>query len=162
MHRLIEQVALPDASVMFENIAKADGAGAELELDFRPDGPVSAHASYAYQHADQQPLGERLTNSPEHIATLSVTMRRRRTLQLTGLTRYESGRRTLSGPATSAYVRTDANVSWSPAKLRGAEIGVRVTNLFDVAYEVPGGVEHRQRVILQDGRVWSIRLTRRF
>lgn len=162
MHGLIDQDLLPDGSVTYKNLTKADGSGAELELDYRPDGPVSAHASYALQRADQRPLGERLTNSPAQIASLSITVRHRRRLQLTGLTRYESGRQTLTGPSTSAHVRTDANVSWSPAGLRGAELGVRVTNAFDVAYQVPGGAEHRQNAIPQDGRLWSIRLTRRF
>ncbi|MDP1890366.1 MAG: TonB-dependent receptor [Gemmatimonadaceae bacterium] len=162
MHRLIDQDLLPDGSVTYKNLTKADGAGVELELDFRPDGPVSAHASYAFQRADQQPLGERLTNSPVQVATLAVTARHRRALQLTGLTRYESGRQTLNGASTPAYVRTDANVTWSPAVLRGAQIGVRVTNAFNVLYEVPGAAEHLQNVIPQDGRAWSIRLTRRF
>jgi iron complex outermembrane receptor protein len=162
MHRLIDQDLLPDGSVTYKNLTKADGSGAELELVFRPDGPVSAHASYAFQRADQRPLGERLTNSPEQIATLSITARHRRGLQLTGLTRYESGRQTLRGPSTPAHVRTDANVTWSPALLRGTQVGVRVTNAFDVAYEVPGAAEHLQRAIPQDGRAWAIRLTRRF
>lgn len=162
MHRLIDQDVLPDASVRYENLSKADGAGAELELDFRPDGPVSAHASYAFQHSSQQPLGKRLTNSPEQVATLSMTARHRPSLQVTGLTRYESGRRTISGPSTPAYLRTDAHVAWSPAVLRGAQIGVRVTNVFNVAYEVPAGAEHLQRAIPQDGRAWSLHLTRRF
>lgn len=162
MHRLIDQDLLPDGSVRYENLTKADGSGVELEFDYRPDGPVSGHASWAFQRADQRPLGERLTNSPAQIATLSITMRHRRSLQLTGLTRYESGRQTLSGPSTPAYVRTDANVTWSPAGLRGAQLGLRVTNAFNVAYETPGAEEHLQRAIPQDGRAWSIRLTRRF
>lgn len=162
MRRLIDQDLLPDGSVTYENLRKADGSGAELELDLRPDGPVSAHASWAFQRTDQRPFGDRLTNSPAQIATLSITMRTRRGLQLTGLSRYESGRQTLGGPSTPAYVRTDANITWSPPRLRGAELGLRVTNAFDVAYEVPGAEEHRQNAIPQDGRAWSIRLTRRF
>jgi iron complex outermembrane receptor protein len=159
---LIDQVVLPDASVEYRNVAKAEGAGAEVELDFRPAGPVAAHASYALQHANAEPGNERLANSPEQIGILSLTTRRSRGVQLTGLTRYESGRRTLSGPSTPAFIRTDAHVSWSPAALSGAEVGLRVTNLFGVHYATPGGPEHRQSAIAQDGRAWSLRLTWRF
>lgn len=83
-------------------------------------------------------------------------------MQVTGLSRYESGRRTISGPSTPAFIRTDANVTWTPAALPGAEVGLRVANLFDVRYETPAGLEHRQRAIVQDGRAWSLHLTWRF
>ncbi len=158
---LIDQVELPDGSVRYGNAASASGAGAEVEFDFRPDGPVSAHASYALQRARAELLGQQLTNSPEQIAVVTLTAKRRG-VRVSGLSRYESGRRTISGPSTPAFIRTDANVTWSPAARSGAEVGLRVTNLFDVRYETPGGVEHVQRAIAQDGRAWSLRLSWRF
>jgi outer membrane receptor protein involved in Fe transport len=80
-------------------------------------------------------------------------------------TRYESGRRTLAGPSTTAFVRTDAHVALAPprsALLRGATLSLRATNLFDVRYASPAGIEHRQTTIPQPGRALSVDLAWRF
>ena len=42
------------------------------------------------------------------------------------------------------------------------ELGFRVANMFNTRYAHPGGPEHLQTGIMQDGRTVSIRLTMRF
>jgi iron complex outermembrane receptor protein len=162
LHQLISQVELEDERVMYENVDAADGVGGELELDYRSEGPLSASATYALQRATEGGSGRQLVNAPRHIGTVALTLSRHRRLQLTGVTRYESGRRTFTGSTTSSFVRTDASLLWTPAVLQGAELSVRVTNLFDADYAVPAGVEHRLRTIPADGRTWSVKLSRRF
>jgi iron complex outermembrane receptor protein len=161
---LIDQVQIDvNGTLQYRNIDASDAMGIELEVDALPDSPVSAHATYALQRADDASGGE-LTNSPQHVASAALTARSAWGTHSALEFRYESGRKTLTGASTSAFMRTNLNVGYSPTGkrsrswLRGAEISVRVTNLFNVAYATPGGVEHRQAAIQQDGRALRFRL----
>ncbi|MEO8140996.1 MAG: hypothetical protein ABI742_15185, partial [Gemmatimonadota bacterium] len=50
----------------------------------------------------------------------------------------------------------------SRAGLGNVELGVSVINLLNTRYSYPGGVEHLQDSIPQDGRTFIARLTSRF
>jgi iron complex outermembrane receptor protein len=164
---LIDAVEPPSGEgIEYRNVASSDGEGIELEAELRPLASFEWRASYAFQSTDDEPSGELLTNSPAQIASLSATRRVER-LGLTSMisARYESGRKTLAGPSTRAFTRTDAHVAYAPQTsrlLHGATVGMRVTNLFDVRYASPAGIEHRQTAIPQDGRAISFDLSWRF
>ena len=83
--------------------------------------------------------------------------------------RYESGRRTLAGTETDDAFVTDlhlllpARSATSPrGTLERLELSLRLNNLFDASFATPGGVEHRQAAIVQDGRTVSAELRYRF
>jgi outer membrane receptor for ferric coprogen and ferric-rhodotorulic acid len=42
------------------------------------------------------------------------------------------------------------------------ELSLRLNNVFDATFATPGGVEHRQAAIVQDGRNLSAELRYRF
>jgi len=161
---LIDQVDAGNGAVRFENIDASRAAGIELQLDALPSGPVSAKGSYAFQRVTTDPSGETLTNSPQQIARFALTSRGSYGVRPAVEVRYESGRRTIAGPSTNAFTRTDFNVGYTPSSLssmrwlRGADLSLRVTNVFDISYATPGGVEHRQNAIKQDGRTFLFRL----
>lgn len=153
LRNLIDQVEVTDV-VRFENISNSRGRGVEFEILAKPAEDWQIMGSYAYQVATTQPEGTRLTNAPDHIAVLQATLRDLGGFQPGVMMRYESARGTMTGGTTDPFLRTDVHLglprSW------GFDGGVRVTNLFDVAYASPVGLEHRQDQVLQPGRRVSV------
>jgi iron complex outermembrane receptor protein len=157
---LIDEAANNSGSI--QNLFHAEATGLELQLDARPTGPVSAQLGYALQRTvDAQ--GIVLTNSPRQVANLGVTARSNDGLRAAVQLRYESGRRTLAA-WTSPFLRTDVNLGYRPdarsalSWLGNAEVSLRVTNLFDVAYATPAGPTLLQDSIAADGRTYALRL----
>ena len=165
---LIDQVEIEKhGGVQFRNVESSNAVGMEFQLDALPDSPLSTELSYAVQRADDA-TGDPLTNSPQQVARAALIARSATGVRSAIEFRYESGRRTIAGSSTPAFTRTNLNVAYSPAGgrssswLRGGEMSLRVTNLFNVTYSTPGGVEHRQAAIVQDGRALGLRLDWRF
>jgi iron complex outermembrane receptor protein len=149
------------------NVAKADGYGAELQLDLASEGRWSGRVTYAVQRTRGQPSAGRLTNSPAQVATVSVAMREWHGLRPAMTLRYETERLTVQGTSTPAFARADLNVAYFGLDalgswLRETRLSVRVANVFDQTYYAPGGVEHRMASIAQDGRTLLLRLDRTF
>jgi outer membrane cobalamin receptor len=152
----------------YHNVATSRAYGAELQLDVVPEGPIAAHATYAWQLATDATTGERMTNSPAQTGTVSLITKGagiHSALQL----RHESGRNTLVGTRTPAFTRADVNVGYAPFAshtaarwLSDSEISLRVSNLFDERYFAPGGFEHRQTALEQERRKLSLRIDSRF
>lgn len=161
---LIDQVDAGNGAVRFENINASHAAGIEMVLDALPTGPISARVAYAFQRVQTDRSGESLTNSPEQIGRFAITSRGSFGFRPAVEVRYESGRRTIAGPSTNAFTRTDFNLGYTPSSvsglrwLHGADLSLRVSNVFDISYATPGGVEHRQNAIRQDGRSFLFRL----
>lgn len=150
---LIDQVEVTDV-VRFENISNSRGRGVEFEIRASPTERWQLLGSYAYQVATAEPEGMRLSNAPDHIAVLQATLRDLAGFQPSVMMRYESARGTMAGSATEPFLRTDVHLglprSW------GFDGGVRVTNLFDVEYAFPVGLEHVQDKVIQPGRRVSV------
>jgi iron complex outermembrane receptor protein len=166
---LIDQVEFGDEGrARFENVSSSRGRGLELELDVVPGGPLSARLALALQRARDLSTEERLSNSPDRIGTLSVMARLPMRMRSAVIVRHESSRLTLDGSSTPDFVRTDLNLGYAfPTSFlgdagRSADLSLRVTNLFDTRYLVPGGDEHRQTAITQDGRALTMRLDWRY
>lgn len=152
---LIDQVEFtPEGALRFQNTSDSKGAGVELELDARPTNRVQLRGSHAYQRTTQDPDETPLSNSPAHVTTLEASVPDIRGLRPGIAVRHESGRITLSGARTESFVRTDLHLGL--ARRIGFDAGLRISNLFDVAYSVPVGIEHRQDVLVQPGRRYSL------
>ncbi|MEK7403219.1 MAG: TonB-dependent receptor [Gemmatimonadota bacterium] len=168
MRDLIEQVAIDTIGTLnFSNTAAVDARGTELQIDIVPLGALSARATYALQAVDDRSTGQRLSNSPEQIAHVTVLGQATNGLRAAVGIRYESGRRTLGGGMTRAFTRSDLSLGYASASsgpirwIRGGEVLLRVTNLFDATYAVPGGLEHLQNSIPQRGRQFSLSFSHR-
>ncbi|HSW52028.1 MAG TPA: TonB-dependent receptor, partial [Sulfuricaulis sp.] len=74
---------------------------------------------------------------------------------------YTDRRRTLSGGETASQALTNLTLS-SGRLVKGLEISASLYNLFDKAWSDPGGEEHLQDVIPQDGRGWRLKLNYRY
>lgn len=156
---LIEQVG-DDEVTEFRNVASTHALGAELQVDVKGGGPVAAQATYSIQQAKDVTGDTRMTNSPMHVGRASLRTTLAPGLRSSATVRYESGRLTLAGPSTSAFVRTDLNFSYTPGVLgewgRATDFSLRITNLFDRKYQVPAGYEHRQVSLPADARELSL------
>jgi len=163
VRNLIDQVANTDG-IEFQNVASAHGQGLEMQIDLVPGGPFSARGTYTAQRANDERTGERLTNSPEQIATISAIARSKSGIRSAFTIRHETQRQTVVGTSTPAFARSDLTVGFTPsdhtllAWATGLDVSVRARNVFGAHYSTPGGVEHLQPGIPQDGRVLSLSL----
>lgn len=152
----------------YRNVGDADATGVEVGLDARLGAGLSGYANYTYQRARDRSTHQTLTNSPAHLAKSGAEYRLRSGL-LTGLElRYESGRRTVYGTSTDPFLLATLTLTATPRVLQRSHaterltLALRVANLFDASYATPGGVEHRQPAIPQDGRSVLAELRYRF
>jgi iron complex outermembrane receptor protein len=169
MKRLIDLTQDPvDSLYQYRNVGDAKADGVEVELQGRLRGGVSGYLSYSYQDAIDRATQERLTNSPEHMLKAGTALDVTGWLGAAVDTRYESGRRTLAGTETDAAIISDlhllvpARPATAGSLIQRLELSLRLNNVFDASFATPGGVEHRQAAIAQDGRTVSAELRYRF
>lgn len=167
--------AVPDTAgsqvgLVYRNSDVANATGLELTLDGRPTRGASTYLSYSTQlavDAAGADRGQGLTNSPRHLVkagfATDITSRATGAFEL----RYESARTTLTGTSTDPFLIGNLNFTFDVPFLHdragsNTELGLRVANVFNTRYAHPGGVEHLQSAIGQDGRTLILRLTMRF
>ena len=71
---------------------------------------------------------------------------------------YTSKRKTLAGSYAGGFYVTNLTF-FSQNLLKGLEISGSVYNLFNKKYGDPGGEEHVQDILQQDGRTFRIKVT---
>jgi outer membrane receptor protein involved in Fe transport len=149
-------------SIHYQNVDAATATGGEIEVQTQWPGHIRARIAEAFQTARDRLTRRRLSNSPEHVATLVVDAPVARTGLVAAFnTRYLSDRRSVHGTAIGPALVADFTLSRSPSG-RGFGFAASAYNLFDRAYGDPGSVEHRQVLIMQDGRTVALRATYRF
>jgi iron complex outermembrane receptor protein len=159
---LIDTIEDSNGFLVFENLTDAHVNGAEAEIEGKWDNGVLVRASYTRQDAVSEDDGRRLVNSPENVFKLhlSVPVLRDKIFASAELL-YASDRFTLlrhrTGEAwllnTTLYTRNLAP---------GLELSASVYNVLDQKYRTPGGVEHLQDSLIQDGRTFRFKFTYRF
>lgn len=156
------QVDPADGLQQFRNSGRADAQGAEFELAGKWQGGVQGRASYAYIRAEDDRTGEKLTNSPTHLAKVNLVLPLIGELLLGGVeVQYTGERKTLQGNRTDDFFLTNVTL-FSENAVPGLELSASVYNLFDREYADPGSNEHRQDAIAQDGRTYRLKMTYRF
>ena len=158
---LIDQTVDGEGVFQFQNVGAALARGAELGFTARFAGGLSGYASYAYQKAKDGPGGAELTNSPAQAFKLGVSCPLIGPLHLSADLLYETGRLTVQDSRTAPYFLSNLTLSVDPGQLP-VRVLAQVRNLFDVDYATPGGFQHRQAAIGQDGRNYAVRLEYRF
>ena len=145
---------------IWTNHGQLRAAGVEVEGEWRFKR-LEGLGSYTIQRTQDRESGEGLTNSPTHAAKLRFST--------PGLvpgatiafeTLYLGPRKTLGGHLASSA--TIANLTLvEPLGARLDLVGA-LRNVFDARYGDPGSAEHRQDIIEQDGRTFSVDLRWRF
>lgn len=144
------------------NSGEACVVGAEAEIEGKWDNGLLLRASYTRQNAENEQTGERLLNSPENMlkAQVSVPLLRE-TIFVSAELLYASDRLTQTRQKTGDAWQLNATL-FSRELLPGLEFSASVYNLLDQKYGAPGGVEHLQDTIAQDGRGFRVKLNYRF
>jgi outer membrane receptor for ferrienterochelin and colicins len=154
--QLIDLTSVDSDSVVsdlgFVNGGTTRATGLELESEFRLKGGAQALASYALQDAnDAAPGGQRLTNSPRHLAKAKLSVPGPREGSFASFEwQYLSTRTTLAGatvdPASVASVSAIFPIG------RSLTFIGQVRNLFNARYSDPSSEEHLDDSIEQNGR----------
>jgi outer membrane receptor for ferrienterochelin and colicins len=162
VHNLIGLVTDPaDDLLVYANGETARSTGVEVGLDGHVTSRLFARASYAYQRAEEGPENLRPVGSPRHVAHLAVSQSWLGGQLVPGLEVYYLGARpTLAGAQASAHALAGLTLQVRPRAAERLEVLAKVGNLLDTGYSDPGGEEHRQDLLMRDGRTaWlSVRL----
>jgi iron complex outermembrane receptor protein len=163
INNLISQVTDPGSGLStFQNINEAEAYGGGAEVEGRWTNELAGRLSYSYQQTKDLASGELLSNSPRHLLKGNLTLPLvRKQLFSTVEILYTSGRRTLLQNEAGGFITTNLTL-FSKNLLPGMEISASVYNLFDQGYGDPGGTEHFQDVINQEGRTYRAKLSYRF
>jgi iron complex outermembrane receptor protein len=158
MKGLIEQIFDPsDGLLQYQNFEKIKGKGIEAELNCRLENGVTGYASCNIQKARDVATGQEITNSPAVLFKSGLSIPLFKNFHASIETSYSSSRLTVYGTRTDPYLLTGIHFSSKPL-FRHLRFSLRVDNLFDIEYRHPGGYEHAQPAIVQDGREFSLKI----
>jgi iron complex outermembrane receptor protein len=162
IHDLIDQTTGADGLLVFENLHDAEADGLEFELGGRLGNGWHARISYALQRAEDSQTGSVLSHSPESVARASIEAPLYRDRVFAGVSsEYLSGVTALDGTREQGYALVHLTL-FSRNLLPGLQLSASLYNVFNESYASPGGAEHFQRVIPQEGRSLRCKLSYRF
>ncbi len=146
----------------YENSGTADADGVEVELDCHLADAIKGGASYSYVDAENHVTHQILSNSPQHLGklNLSVPVLRQRLFASVDA-QYTSSAQTLAGNTLSGF--SALNFTMLVHTLgRHLDLSASVYNVFNKKYFDAGRPEDPEDSIQQDGRNFRIKLTGRF
>ena len=161
MNDLVDVVELPDSLFQFQNVSKVKAKGLELELNAQLEMGLRGYVSYTFQDAEDADSKEKLTNSPSHIVKLGLACPVFDYFYAALGLQYETERITVYETKTDPYLLTNINLSTKPL-FDHLKFSFLIRNLFDTEYKLPGGFEHMQPAIVQDGRSFAAKLEYNF
>lgn len=138
-----------DSLFHYENISSVVANGISVGIQARYQSGIAAFAHYSYQRTVDKSSDAILTNSPEHLVRWGVAIPFLERLTISTSWVYETGRVTVYRTSTGPFLLGNAAVVWRSI-VPGLEVSVRVRNILNRSYAVPGGVEHMQPAIAQD------------
>ena len=151
-----------DGQSVYRNAENASATGLELELDARMISGIEGRASYSYTNTVQSAAQQVLTNSPQHLGKLNLSLPvagRRLTASMDA--QYTSPVQTLTGNTVSGFAVF--NVTMLGHTLgKHLDASVSAYNILDKKYFNPGRPEDVEDSIEQDGRNFRVKITARF
>jgi iron complex outermembrane receptor protein len=164
---LIEQTTIAPGNpyagkIQLQNLGKANAQGLELALKGTWAGGFEGRAGYSFTDAKDGITGAWLVNSPQHLVKLDLTAPLYKEKIFATLDcQIISDRITLAGKTDPSYGTVNFTL-FSRQLIKGLDLSLSVYNLFNAKYSDPGGQEHLQDLIQQDGRTYQIKATYRF
>lgn len=152
---LIDTVLDPaDSLYYYDNTGSVRASGIELELRSRWSRGLGGYWNYALQNSNEEATGLRTTNAPRHLMKLGAYLPIVLRTQVAFETVYESARLTLGRQTCPGHILANLRLSsrLGSEPREKVEVWLRVDNLFNAAYAVPGGNEHVQTTIPQARR----------
>lgn len=156
---LIDVTFDPSDSLFYHgNVARNRASGIDIELR-GVVGAIRGYTSYGFCDAKSTDTSEPLTNSPSHVAKLGAMANLVDHVWLGAEALYETGRKTVYGGTTDAYFLLNLHLSTVLSPFgTSTSASLHVRNLFDSSYQTPGGFEHVQPALTQDGRTLMLGL----
>ncbi len=152
MTNLIDETVDPDDDLgYYQNISRVRATGAEGEVQVRLGSGFGGYASYTFQRARPQGSEEILTNSPQHLVRAGAYQTLPRGLTVAVNASYDHERRTVQDTMLDPFFLVHATISATALHER-VKASLTVRNLLNTSYQTPGGFEHVQPGITQDGR----------
>ncbi len=141
----------------FANTGDASARGFELELEGRLVPGLEGRLNYSWQNARDDELRTTMTNSPRHLVKANLLLPLADNRLNAGVeVQYMSARKTLGNSSVDGY--TVANFTLLGRRIvPGLELSASIYNLTGTDFSDPGGQEHRQDVIPQDGRSYRVK-----
>ena len=150
-----------DSLLQYRNTSSVLANGIEIGLQARYKSGIALQANYSYQQAADKISDEDLTNSPRHVAKAGIGIPVTGGVTVSTECRYETERITVYGSETGAYLIGDVTLN-AEFPVEGLGCMLKIRNVFDRQYSLPGGLEHLQPGIEQDGRTIGFSLTYSF
>lgn len=157
--RLISFQFDPDLA-RFENAEAIDSRGVELAAEARRRR-VAARVSYSFQRTTDARSGAALSNSPRHMAKLSLGLPLGGDVSGGFEAQYMSEREAIGGGSVDGFLLANLTLR-APRLLGRLDASASVDNLFDTRYADPGSEEHLQETIPQPRRSFRVKLAVRF
>ena len=151
-----------DGLGVYENTDQIHVVGGEVALEGKWAGGWKSRASCAIENAEDKTTQEQLNNSPRVLGKANFLIPLLNEAAFAGLElQYTGDRKTLAGNEAEEHLL--ANLTLFSKKLfKSWELSASVYNLLDKRYGDPGGTEHIQDLIEQDGRTFRVKATKRF
>lgn len=162
MKNLIDQIIDPyDLLSQFRNLNKVRAKGVEFELDAHLESGFRGYTNYTVQKAEDTALKKKLSDSPECLLKLGFSNQLFKNFYAAMEMEYETGRINVHGNKINEFWLTNVNFS-SKQLLKYVKFSFLIRNLFDQHYALPGGFEHIQQGIFQDGRNYTVKIDFKF
>lgn len=151
-----------DGLLVYRNVDQVAAHGGEVELEGRYENGVRVRVSYGYRQTEDLMTGRELSNSPTHQAKLGLIFPLYRDKIYSGMElQYMGEVFTLRRNRVQDF--WVANLTLFSQRIRpGLELSASLYNLFDTRFGYPGGGEHIQDIIPQDGRTFRVKLSYQF
>lgn len=169
IQNLIDQYEdVNDGLLQFQNKEDAIGTGVEAEISYRSRFGLWSYIGYSHQLLRDEETLERMTNAPAHILKFGASYKFADCISLAFESVCESSRITIHRTKTDAFILSNISMNWKPNFKNGGlgtdmlnrlHLSLKVYNIFDTEFYLPGGYEHRQNAILQNGRNFSFDFT---
>ncbi len=164
--QVIDQVLDPiDSLLQYQNVDNYGGYGASVEWNARLHGGFHSYCNYSFASMRNLEGQNRLTNSPMHLLKAGLSVPFLKHFRFSPEAVVQSGRLTVYGTKTDPFAYLSAQLLVAPhftgkaGALNRFQLAFKVRNLLDTVYGYPGGFEHEQPVIQQNGRNYNLKLT---
>jgi outer membrane receptor for ferrienterochelin and colicins len=159
---LISQMVSSEGLLVFLNLDSAATKGVEAEFEGKWGSGIAGRISYSFQNARNLVTDKPLVNSAQQLATVNLTVPLFNRRVFAGMDLHYVGRvETLNGSLTERFVVPNLTFTTRDS-YKGLSLSANVYNLFNSRYGYPGGDEHRQNIIYQDGRTFRVGLKYRW
>lgn len=164
------EISPGDYRTQFHNVSRVDAKGVEFEMEGRWGSEYTLRCSYTYVEAHDRQHARNLDYSPAHLVKANLAGPVYPRLILAGLEVQAMSKRTFrrldSGgneyeTRAGGHVVTNLTLS-SREIIPGLELSASIYNLLDRRFNDPSTPDHRQELILQDGRLFRFQLTYSF